>query len=118
MYMYMCPTESSRGRPVQAREEAQERRLAAAARPHDRQEAPALQREGDIVQYRERAPAGEVGLGERLAAQHADSGRGAEGNDSGVRTAGGDCCRGGAAVLGRASGTGKRGGGIGEAIRF
>ena len=59
----------SRGRPVEAGQQAEERALAAPRRTGQRQEGSGLQLERDISEDGDLAPARDVGLGERLTAQ-------------------------------------------------
>ncbi|MEZ4456432.1 MAG: hypothetical protein R2882_07775 [Gemmatimonadales bacterium] len=56
--------------PVEPREQAEERGLAAARGPDDREEAAALEGERDIVQHRQPPAAGQIGLREAVADEH------------------------------------------------
>src|SRR5690606_20675590 len=57
-------------RMVQSGKQAQQRRLAAAGWPHDRQEATRLQMEGDILEHGQIAAAGDVGLRDLFTTEH------------------------------------------------
>src|SRR4029077_3111305 len=58
------------GGPVQAREQTQQRRLAASRRADDGDEAARVYLEADILQHCELAPTRQIGAAERVALEH------------------------------------------------